>query len=102
MGAFAPSLLEWVGSSKAMALRILQSLPPGYVFPVAMRARVGSGHPPLPLHGATCWLGILFMSLASVTGDIPACNERATNNMTKRASVHMHIFMREYICSYFL
>ena len=28
-----------------------------------MRARVGSGYPPLPLHGAACWLGVLFMSL---------------------------------------
>ena len=97
MGAFAPSLLEWMGSSKAMALRILHSLPPGYVSPVATRARVGSGYPSLPLHGVTCWRGILFMSLANVTGDIPACNETATNNMKKRASVHMHIFMREYI-----
>ena len=98
MGAFAPSPLEWVGSSKAMALRILQSPPPGYVSPVATRARVGSGHPSLPLHGVTCWLGSLFMAMGNVTGDIPACNERATNNMKKRASVHMHIFMREYIC----
>ena len=81
-----------------MALRILQSPPPGYLSPVAMRARVGSGYPSLPLHEVTCWLGILFRSLANVTGDIPAYNERATNNMKQRASVHMHIFMREYIC----
>ena len=81
-----------------MASRILQSLPPGYVSPVAMRARVGSEYPSLPLHGATCWLGVLFMYLMNVMGDVPACNESATNNMKKRASVHMHIFMREYIC----
>ena len=81
-----------------MALWILHSPPPGYLSPVAMRARVGSGYPPLPLHGAACWLGVLFMSLASVTGDISACNERATNNMKKRASVNMHMIMREYIC----
>ena len=61
-----------------------------------MRARVGSGYPPLPLHGAICWLVILFMSFANVTGDISACNERATNNMKKGGSVHMHIFIREY------
>ena len=98
MGPFAPSLLEWMGSSKAMALRILQSPPPGYVSPVAMCARVESQYPSLPLHGAICWLGVLFMLLMNVMGDIPACNERATNNMKKRASVHMHIFMREYMC----
>ena len=94
MGAFAPSLLELVGSSKAMALRILQSPRPWYLSPVAMCVRVGSGYPPLPLHQAKCWLGILFMSFANVTGDIPACNERERNKMKKRASVHMHIFMR--------
>ena len=98
MGALAPSLLEWVGSSNVMASQILQSPRPGYLSPVAMRARVGSGYPLLPLHGATSWLGILFMSLANVSGDIPVCNERVTNNMKRRASVHMHIFMREYIC----
>ena len=81
-----------------MALLILQSLPPGYVSLVAMHARVGSEYPSLPLHGPTCWLGVLFMFLMNVMGDIPACNERATNNMKKWASVHMHIFMREYIC----
>ena len=86
------------GVFKGKALRILQSSPPGYVSPVAMHARVGSGYLSLPLHGVTCWLGILFLSLANVTGDIPACDERATNNMKKRASVHMHIFMRESIC----
>ena len=84
MGAFAPSLLEWVGSSKAMALRILPSLLPGYVSPVAMRDRVGSGYPSLPLHGATCWLGVSFMFLTNVLGYIFACNERETNNMKKR------------------
>ena len=98
MDAFAPSVREWVGSSKAMALWILPCLPPGYLSPVAMRARVGSGYPPLPLHGAACWLGFLFMSLVHFSGDISACNQRATNNMKKRASVHMHIFMRESIC----
>ena len=76
MGAFAPSLLEWVGSSKAMVLRMLPYLPPGYVSGVAMRVWVGSEYPTLPLHGATCWLGIVFMFLTNVTGDIPACNER--------------------------
>ena len=73
MGAFAPSLLEWVGSSKAMALRMA---PPGYLSPVAMRARVGSGYPALPLHGATCWLGIFFMFLTGVTGEYSICSVR--------------------------
>ena len=81
-----------------MALRILPSPPPGYVSPVAMCARVRSEYPSLPLHGAKCWLGVLFMFLMNVLGDIPAYNERATNNMKKRASVHMHIFVREHIC----
>ena len=84
MGAFAPSLLEWVGSSEAMALRTLPSEPLRYVPPFAMRARVGSGYPSLPLDGATYWLGILFMMLRSVKEDIPACNERETTNMKKR------------------
>ena len=75
MGAFAPSLLEWVGSSKAIALRILQSPPPGYLSPVAMCAQVGSEYPSLPFHGATCWLGVLFMFLMNFMEDIPACNE---------------------------
>ena len=52
--------------------------------PGAMGARVGSGCCSLPLHGARCWLGILFMVLANVTGDIPACNEMETTNMKKR------------------
>ena len=81
-----------------MALRILPPLQPGYLSLVAMCARVGSRYPRMPLHGAPCWLGVSFMSLVHFTGDISACNERATNNMKKRASMHMHIFMREYIC----
>ena len=81
-----------------MALRILQSPLLGYVSLVAIRAQVGSGYPPLRLHGVTSWLGIFFVSLANVMGDISACNEGASNNMKKRASVHMHIPMREYIC----
>ena len=51
----------------------------------------------MPWHGAACWLGVFFMSLVNFTGNIPACNEKATNNMKKRTSVHMHIFMGEYI-----
>ena len=73
------------------------SPPPGYLSPVAMRARVGTGYPSMPLHGAACCLGAFFMSLVNFTGDIPACKEKATNNMKKRTSVHMHIFMREYL-----
>ena len=98
MGTFPWSLLEWVGSSKAMALRILPFLPPGYVSLVAMRARVGSEYPSLPLRGATCWLGMLFRFLMSFTGDISACRENGTNNMKKRTSVHVHIFIGGYIC----
>ena len=66
-----------------MALRILPC-PPGHVPPVAMRAQVGSEYPSLPLHGATFWLGMLFMFLRSVTGDISACSERNTNHMRRR------------------
>ena len=67
-----------------MALRILPSLPPGYVSPVAMGAQVGSEYPTLPLHGATYWLGILCLFFTNVTGDIPACNKRETPKMNKR------------------
>ena len=67
LGAFALSLLDLVGSSKAMGVRSLPSPPPGYLSPVAMCARVGSEHPVLPLHGATCWLGIFFTFLVNVT-----------------------------------
>ena len=87
MGAFTPSLLEWLGSSKAMALQILPSLLRGYVLsvsPVGTRARLGSRYPSLQLHGVTCWLGILFMCLRNVNGDIPACNKSERNNMKKR------------------
>ena len=93
MGAFAPSLLEWVGSSKAMALQTLPS-PPGYVPPVAMLARVGSEYPSLPLHGATCWLGILFMFL-------PATKGKQTT-LRKGECAHAYIYGRRYICLYFL
>ena len=67
-----------------MALRILQFPPPKYLSPVTMSARLWSGYPPLPLHGATCWLGVLFMFLMNVMGDLPAWNKTATNNMKKR------------------
>ena len=80
-----------------MALRILQSPAPGYLSPVAMRARDGSGYPPLPLHGATCWLCVSFISLANVTGDIPAFNERATNNEEKGDCAHAYIYERTYM-----
>ena len=98
IGAFGPSLLEWVGSSKAVALRIMQSPPPGYLSPVAMRARVRSEYPVLPLHGDTFLLGMWFMFLVNITWDVPACSECDTNNMKKRAIVHVHIFMGGYIC----
>ena len=52
----------------------------------------------MPLHGAACWLGVLFMSLVNFTGDIPACNEKASTNMRKRTRLLMHIFMGEQIC----
>ena len=69
----------------------------GGVILYAMRAQVGTGYPSMPLHGAACCLGAFFMSLVNFTGDIPACKEKATNNMKKETSVHMHIFMREYL-----
>ena len=97
IGAFAPALREWVGSSKAMALRILPSPPPGYLSPVAMRARVGWGYPVLPLHGATCLLGILSMSSLNFMKDISACNARKKDNMTRGASVHMRACIYERI-----
>ena len=81
-----------------MALRILPSQPHGYVSPVATRAQVGSQYPSLAQHGAACWLGIFFILLRSVTGDFLACNERKPTNMKKKASVHMHLFMRGCIC----
>ena len=102
MGAFAPSLLEWVGSSKAMALRISPSLLPGSLSQVAMRAKVGSQYPSLPLHWAACGLVVLFRFLLNFTGDISVCSEKGINNMKKRARVHVHIFMRGYICRYVL
>ena len=93
MGAFAPSLLEWVGSSKAMALRMA---PPGYLSPVAMRARVGSGYPPLPLHGAACWLGVLFMSLMNFAGEfLPATRG---NKQYDEKGEYAHAYVYERIC----
>ena len=83
MDAFAPSLFEWVGSSKAMALRILPSPPPGYSFRVTPSAQVGSEYPSLPLHRATFWLGVLFRFLLNFTGDMSACSEKGRNNMNK-------------------
>ena len=81
-----------------MALLILPSPLPGSLSRVARRAEVGSGYPPLPLHGAACWLLVLFMSLVHFMADISVCNERATNNMKKRASVHRHIYLRAGKC----
>ena len=52
----------------------------------------------MTLHGAACRLGIFFMSFVKFTGDIATCNEKATNNIKTRTSVHMHMFMGEYIC----
>ena len=75
---------------------------PGYLSPVAMRAPVGSEYPSVPLHGATCWLGVLLMFLLNFVGDISACNVRKTNNRKEGASVPVHTFMGGYICWYFL
>ena len=63
-GAFALSFLDGVTSSKAMELRIVRSQLPGYLPPVSMRARAESEYPWLPLHGATCWLGVFHMLLS--------------------------------------
>ena len=98
MGAFAPSLLEWVGSSKAMALRMA---PPGYLSPVAMRARVGSEYPVLPLHGAACWLGMFSLVVVEFHGCYSRLQREGTNKGNNEASLHMHIIMREYVVDIF-
>ena len=72
-------------------LPILPCLPPGYLSSVAMRARVGSEYPLLPVHGVTCWPGVFFMSLVNVMGDVSPCNMRGTNNMRQRASVQVRV-----------
>ena len=72
-----------------MALRILPSLPPGYLSPLAMRGLVPSKYPLLPLHGATCWLLVFCMFLVNFMCEMSACNVRGTNNMKQRASVHV-------------
>ena len=90
-GCLCPSLLEWIGFLKAMALRILPSLPPGYLSPVAMRAPVVNEYVLLPLHGGTCWLGVFFMSFLNFTGPIAACNLTNTNNMKQRVTVHVRV-----------
>ena len=63
-----------------------------------------SEYPWLPLHGATCWLGVFLMLLMNFVGAISACNVRSTKNMTKKVSVHVHVcvYMRAYMCRYFL
>ena len=101
MGAFAPSLLEWLGSSKAMALQILQSPPPGYVSPVAMRAQVWEWVPFI----AIAWDHMLAGYLIHVFDECQRQTERysglpgeGNKQHEQRASVHMHIIMREYIC----
>ena len=98
--AFAPSFLEWVTPSKAMVLQILHSQLPGCLPRVRMRARAGSEYPWLPLPGATCWLGVFLMLLMNLVEALSACNESGTNNMTKRASVHVlvRIYMRGCMC----
>ena len=103
MGAFARSLLECVRSTKAMALRILQSLPPGYVSQVAIRARVGSGHPSLPLHGVTWWLGIFFHVLGECHGGY-SCLQREGNKQheEKRECAHAYIYERLYMLMFSL
>ena len=35
-------------------------------------------------------------------GGYSCLQRKGTNNMTKRMSVHMHMFMRGYVCGYFL
>ena len=61
---------------------------------VAIRARAGSEYPSLPLHRATCWLRFPFRFMLNFAGDISACSEKGTDNMKKRASVCVHIFVR--------
>ena len=92
MGAFAPSLLEWVGFKSNGVADFAISAPRSLGVPA-----LGLSTLHLPLHGAICWLGILFMFLMNVTEDIPACKKRATNNMKKTASVQVHVFIRQYI-----
>ena len=72
------------------------SPPPGYLSPVAMRARVGSGYPPLPLHGAACWLGVLFMSLMNFAGEfLPATRG---NQQYDEKGECAHAYVYERIC----
>ena len=83
-------------------MRILPSLPPGYVPPVTMHARVGTGYPSLPLHEATCWLVILLMFLTNVNQGYSCLQREGNKKHEERASVHVHIFMRGCICGYFV
>ena len=72
------------------------SLPPGYLSLVAMRARVGSGYPPLPLHGAACWLGVLFMSWMNFAGEfLPATRG---NKQYDEKGERAHAYVNERIC----
>ena len=83
-----------------MPLQFFSSLPPWYLSPVAMCAPGRSEYPVFPLHGATCWLGVLIISLLNVMWDISACSEMGTNNMNRGrvyTGVCAYIFERTYM-----
>ena len=69
-----------------------------------MRARVGIGYPPLPLHGAACWLGVLFMSLVNFTGEfLPALrgNKQHDERNERDECAHAYVYERIYMLMFF-